>query len=162
MADSTCLPSPTDSYYEVWNKLDALFADFWHKLEGRMWILASPQPNSHLPRMPLPNRSRAQRALLSKRASSRWKTKRRTPPQNRTHKLLVRLHQGPQTLWRDLTRQIHTPHLTVPGSRGLKNLTTLQLLTPQADQFHLTAIRSRGSLCITMLQECKVPLAGIG
>ncbi|CAH2277174.1 Hypothetical predicted protein [Pelobates cultripes] len=47
MATATCLPGPTDPDQGLSQKLDALLANFWHKIEGRTQPLTSHQPHSH-------------------------------------------------------------------------------------------------------------------
>ncbi|CAH2283334.1 Hypothetical predicted protein [Pelobates cultripes] len=156
MVDAMCLPSPTDSHHRVLNKLDALFDNFWCKLESRTQPLASHQLSSHLLKMLPSNQRKAPKVLLAKRASSWWRTKLRTLPLHKKLKLHMRHHQGHKALRRNLTQQAQMPHLTVPGSRGLQHLAPLQIKTLHEDQPLLSTLGHRDSQCLAMLQECKV------
>ncbi|CAH2320317.1 Hypothetical predicted protein [Pelobates cultripes] len=65
MADVSCLPEPIDPQLEVLHRLEAIFANFWHKLEARTQPLISTQANSFPAKTLPPTRKKAQQGIIN-------------------------------------------------------------------------------------------------
>ncbi|CAH2274430.1 Hypothetical predicted protein [Pelobates cultripes] len=120
MADASCLPEPIDPELGVLHKLEAIFANFWCKLEARTQPLISTQASS-LPAKTLPpTRKKAQQGIIAGQSSLTRQAKLQRPQRKRV-KTDRRYHNRLRAQRRVKTRQTHSSCPTTPRYRSLQN-----------------------------------------
>ncbi|CAH2321439.1 Hypothetical predicted protein [Pelobates cultripes] len=120
MADASCLPEPIDPQLGVLHRLEAIFANFWRKLEARTQPLISTQASS-LPAKTLPpTRKKAQRGIIAGQSSLTRQAKLQRPQRKRT-KTDRRYYNRRRAQRRVKTRQARSTCPTMPRYRSLQN-----------------------------------------
>ncbi|CAH2253887.1 Hypothetical predicted protein [Pelobates cultripes] len=109
MATTARLPGPTVTSHVIEQKLDVLFASFWHKIKGRTQPPTSQQPHCQSTKRLPPTRRSAPKVSPTGQASS-W----RRPKLHKRRKHRMRRHRRHTAQRRSKTRNAHLLHPAGP------------------------------------------------